>query len=59
VEADLVLIRDALLSSPGKRPVVLHIARGDGKRFRLLPAESFRVEWTSVLARRLARWARA
>jgi DNA polymerase-3 subunit alpha len=55
-EKDLVEIRDALLSSPGGRPVVLHIARGDGKRFRLVPSERFRVEWTSVLARRLEKW---
>jgi DNA polymerase-3 subunit alpha len=55
-EPDLVEIRDALLSSPGSRPVVLHISRADGRRFRLLPSEAFRVEWTSALERRLERW---
>jgi DNA polymerase-3 subunit alpha len=57
-ESDLIEIHDALLSSPGSRPVVLHLRREDGKRFRMLPSDRFRVEWTSVLAKRLAKWVR-
>jgi DNA polymerase-3 subunit alpha len=56
LESHLLEIREALISSPGMRPVVLEIAHGDGRRVRLHPAEQYRVDWQPELETRLGRW---
>ncbi len=55
-EAELLQIRDALLTSPGMRPVILHFESSDGRRVRLHPADQYRVGWGPELEARLTRW---
>lgn len=55
-EADLMAIRDTLVSSPGMRAVVLQFEHKDGRRVRVHPAEQYRVAWSPQIEERLERW---
>jgi hypothetical protein len=55
-DADLMSIRDTLVSSPGMRGVVLQFEHKDGRRVRVHPAEQYRVAWAPQIEERLERW---
>ncbi len=55
-DADLMSIRETLVSSPGMRGVVLQFEHKDGRRVRVHPAEQYRVAWAPHIEERLERW---
>ena len=58
-EGDLLVVREALHSSPGTRTVEFVFIGEDGTPLRLVPHPDFRISWTEAIRQRLAPWLRA
>jgi DNA polymerase-3 subunit alpha len=57
-EADLVMVRDILSQSPGKRRVEFRFTGEDGRQLKLFPSDDFRIAWSAEVESKLKPWLR-
>jgi DNA polymerase-3 subunit alpha len=55
-EAELVMVRDILTQSPGKRHVEFRFVGEDGRQLKLLPSDDFRIAWSAEVESKLKPW---